>query len=422
MGIGAVVLLAAGAGYVYKSGKSGQDGASLAAGGASAGASAPASGPAGGGGAGGPPVSVTTVRAEKRDQPVMLEANGSVTPLNIVDIRPQVSSVISKVHVREGQSVKAGELLFTLDNRADQVNVAKAQAQLEKDQAALADAKRQLARSQDLFRQQFVSQSAVDTSLTLVETQQAVVAASKAALAATQVSLGYNRIVAPSAGRVGAINVFAGSTVQPGGTALLTITQLDPIAVSFNLPQRNLADALQALRGGGADKGPGQVVVQLPDTTSVLTGRLQFVDSAVDPASGNVRVKAVFDNKDSKLWPGIYVNVRMAVQVLKDAVLVPQAAIITGQRDKSVYVVDGNKAAQRRVEVVYAAGANAVVTGVAAGERVIVDGRQNLRPGTVVVERAGGDGARAASQAARGASGVGGGQRPMADSASSVSP
>lgn len=442
--VGAAAVLVAGAGYVYESGKmgkGGQDGAGSVAGAGAPGASAPASGTAGAAGSGGPPVSVTTVRAEKRDQPVMLEANGSVTPLNIVDIRPQVSSVISKVHVREGQSVKAGELLFTLDNRADQVNVAKAQAQLEKDQAALADARRQLARSQDLFRQQFVSQSAVDTSLTLVETQQAVVATSKAALAATQVSLGYNRITAPSAGRVGAINVFAGSYVQPGGAALLTITQLDPIAVSFNLPQRNLADALQSLRAGAAgargasasgasgvssapNAGTGQVVVQLPDSSTVLTGKLQFVDSAVDPASGNVRVKAVFDNKDDKLWPGIYVNVRMAVQVLKDAVLVPQAAIITGQRDKSVYVIEGNKAAQRHVDVVYATGANAVVSGVAAGERVIVDGRQNLRPGTPVVERAAGDGARGASQASRGASGAGGGggQRPMADSAASVTP
>jgi RND family efflux transporter MFP subunit len=163
--------------------------------------------------------------------------------------------------------------------------------------------------------------------------------------------------------------------------------------------------------------------VQLPDSAAVLTGKLQFVDSAVDPASGNVRVKAVFDNKEIKLWPGVYVNVRMAVQMLKDAVIVPQAAIITGQRDKSVYVVEaGNKAGQRRVEVVYAAGSNAVVTGVAAGERVIVDGRQNLRPGTTIVERPAGEGARGASQATRGASGAAGGSRPASDSASAVAP
>ena len=442
VGIAVTALVAAGAGYAYKSGQRGGEVAALGAGAAASGASAPAGGASGASGPGGPPVSVTTVRAEKRDQPIMLEANGSVTPLNIVDIRPQVSSVISKVHVREGQPVKAGDLLFTLDNRADQVNVAKAQAQLEKDQAGLADAKRQLARSQDLFRQQFVSQSAVDTSLTLVETQQAVVAASKAALAATQVSLGYNRITAPSAGRVGAINVFAGSYVQPGGAALLTITQLDPIAVSFNLPQRNLGDALQALRGGsgavageGAAAGAGQVLVQLPDAGAALTGKLQFVDSAVDPASGNVRVKAVFDNKENKLWPGVYVNVRMAVRVLKDAILVPQAAIITGQRDKSVYVVEpGNKAGQRRVEVVYAAGVNAVVTGVAAGDRVIVDGRQNLRPGSVVIDRPaaegergdkgerGARGANGAGPPSRGASGANAASRPSGDLASAVAP
>jgi RND family efflux transporter MFP subunit len=432
-GVAVLAVLAGGAGYFYKAGKANPD-ATAALPGTVASASAPqvpASGPGGAGpgaGGGGPPVSVSTVRAEKRDQAVMLEANGSVTPLNIVDIRPQVASVIAKVHVREGQSVKAGELLFTLDNRADQVNVAKAQAQLEKDNAALADAKRQLARSQDLFRQQFVSQSAVDTSLTLVETQQAVVAASKAALQATQVSLGYNRITAPSAGRVGAINVYPGTYVQPGGAVLLTITQLDPIAVAFSLPQRNVNDALRLLRGdAGAGAGAGkvgQVTVQLPDSNAVLTGKLQFVDSAVDAASGSVRVKAVFDNKDSKLWPGVYVNVRLAVQELKDAVVVPQAAIITGQRDKSVYVVEaGNKAAQRRVEVVYAAGANAVVTGVNAGDRVVVDGRQNLRPGATVVERPAGDGARAGGgPAVRGASGPQGAVRPPTDGAPASTP
>lgn len=399
LGLVAVVLAGAGVSLGLKK----KDDAGAAAGGlAAAGAASAASGAASG--AGGPPVSVTTVKATQRDQIVSLEATGTVTPLNMVEVRPQVSSVIMRVHVREGQFVKRGDMLFTLDSRNDEVNLTKARAQLAKDQAALNDAQRQLDRSRDLLRQQFVSQSAVDTSQTQVESQQAVVAASKAAIEAAQVGLGYNNIVAQSAGRVGAINVFPGSYVTPTGTALLTITQLDPIAVSFSLPQRNLGDALQGLRGG---KLP--VVVQLPDAgagAGKLTGNLQFVDSAVDVASGTVRVKAQFDNAQQRLWPGAYVNVQMTVQTLKGAIVVPQASIITSQRGRNVYVVGpGNKAAARPVELVYSAGSDAVVTGVQAGEKVIVDGRQNVRPGATVVERVA-DAGKGASRPGRGASGA----------------
>src|SRR5690349_8484804 len=335
-------------------------------------------------GAGGAPVSVSTVRAQQREVDVVLETTGTVMALNSVDVRPQISSTITKVHVREGQFVKQGQLLFTLDARNDEVNVTKAKAQLAKDMAALADAQRQLARSKELFAQNFISQGAVDTNQTLVEAQQAVVAADRAAIEAAQVGLSYTRIVAPSSGRAGAINVFAGSSVQPTGAALVTITQLDPISVGFNLPQRNLGDALQTLRGGG-----GKVEAVLPEGRGTMTGRLRFVDNAVDASSGTVRVKAEFANADEQLWPGAFVNVRLAVQTLKDAVVLPQNAIITAPRGKIVYVVDSsNKASARPVEVTYPFGEEAVVTGVRPGERVVVDGRQNLRSGASVVERA----------------------------------
>jgi len=361
--------------------------------GTTASASAPASGAASG--AGGGPVSVTTVRAQRRDVDVMLDATGTVTALNSVDIRPQVSSVITKVNIREGQFVKAGDTLFTLDDRNDQVNLAKAQAQLAKDQAALADAQRQLARNRDLLAQNFISQGAVDTSQTLVESQQAVVTADKAAIEAARVGLGYNRITAPAAGRAGAINVYVGTTVQPGGTSLVTITQLAPIAVSFSLPQRNLNDALQTMRGGG-----GKVMAVLPEGRNALTGKLQFVDNAVDASSGTVKVKAQFDNTDQALWPGAFVNVRLAVRTLKDATVVPQAAVIQGPRGTIVYIVDAqNKAAARPIELVYASGLDAAITGVQPGEKVVVDGRQNLRSGAAVAERAA-SGARGASSSA----------------------
>jgi len=361
-------------------------------------ASAAASGAASGAGSGGT-ISVTTVRAQKRDVDVMLETTGTVTALNSVDIRPQVSSVITKVNIREGQFVKAGDALFTLDARNDQVNLAKAQAQLAKDMAALADAQRQLARNRDLLAQNFISQGAVDTSQTLVESQQAVVTADRAAIEAAKVGLGYNRITAPAAGRAGAINVFAGTTVQPGASSLVTITQLDPIAVSFSLPQRNLNDALETMRAGG-----GKVLALLPEGRRELTGKLQFVDNAVDANSGTVKVKAQFDNAKEALWPGAFVTVRLAVRTLKDATVVPQAAVIQGPRGSIVYTIDAqNKAVARPIELVYASGLDAAITGVQPGEKVVVDGRQNLRTGAAVSERAASS-ARGASSASSAAS------------------
>ena len=349
--------------------------------GAAAGGAAPASGAASGAG---DPVSVSSVRALARDVDVMLEATGTISALNSVDIRPQVSSVITQVNIREGQFVKAGQLLFTLDARNDEVKLATARAQLARDQASLVGAQRQLSRARELLGQGFISQSAIEINQTLVDTQQNVVTADRAAIQAALVGLSYNRIVAPAAGRAGAINVFAGSTVQPGGSALVTITQLDPIGVSFSLPQRNLNDALQTLRAGG-----GKVVAVLPEARGEVTGKLQFVDNVVDPNSGTVKVKARFDNAKEALWPGAFVTVRLAVRTMKDAVVVPQAAVIQGPRGAIVYTVDAeNKAASKRVEVLYANGPDAVASGVRAGDRIVVEGRQNLRPGVTVVERA----------------------------------
>jgi RND family efflux transporter MFP subunit len=331
-----------------------------------------------------PPVSVATIIAQQRDWPVQLSASGTVAALNTVEIRAQVASVVAKVHIREGQFVKAGEPLFTLDSRGDEASLAKAQAQLERSQAALADAQRQLARSRELFEQKFVSQSAVDTNLTLVDSAQAAVSADRAALAAAKVDLSYNRIVAPSAGRAGAIDVFAGSYVQPSSPPLVTITQLDPIAVAFTLPQRDLPELLAALASGNAP-----VQATLPDNRGRLTGRLQFVDNAVDPNSGTVKVKAVFDNRELKLWPGAFVAVQLSPRTLQGAIVIPQAAVVQGANANTLFVVGADgKAAQRKVEVLASAGAEAVVSGIEPGTRVIVEGKQNLRPGSAVRERA----------------------------------
>lgn len=344
-----------------------------------------------------PPVSVTTLVARLRDLPVVLEATGTVVPVASVEVRPQVSSVVAQVHVREGQFVRAGQLLFTLDARADEANVAKARAQMLRDEAALADTRRQLTRSRELLAQNFVSQGAVDSNQAQVDAQSAAVAADRAALAAAGVALAYGRVLAPSAGRVGAITVFPGSAVQANQTTLLTVTQLDPADVAFSVPQRHLPDVLGALQDGGAE-----VRATLPDGGASVAGRLQFVDNAVDAASGAVKVKARFANPDSRLWPGAFVNVDLTVRTIRGAVVVPQASIIQSPRGAVVYVVEQGRAAMRPVQLLAAQGDDAAVSGVRAGERVVLDGRQNLRPGAAVAERAGAGAASASTAASAG--------------------
>jgi multidrug efflux pump subunit AcrA (membrane-fusion protein) len=418
----------------------GGDGAGPAASAASVAASGAA--PAGAA-ASAPPVGVTTVRAQVRDLPVLINATGTVAPLSSVDVRPQTTSLITKVHVKEGQFVKAGEVLFSLDSRADEANVAKARAQLARDEAALADAQRQLKRSQELLAQNFISQGALDTNQTNVQAQAAAVAADKAAMDAARLGLSYTRIAAPSAGRLGAINVFVGSSVQANVTTLASITQLDPIAVAFSLPQRHLADALAALKDGGAavtamppesastpgaaaspmgqmgqmaaspagsaasgagPRGEGGARPARPVAAAVpaLTGRLKFVDNAVDPASGTVKVKAVFDNAAGRLWPGAFVNVAMTASTIKGAIIVPQASIVQGARGTLVFSVQDGKAVARPVQVLYAQGEDVAVSGLKPGERIVLDGRQNVRPGVVVVERAREGGASGAGRGGRG--------------------
>ncbi len=352
-----------------------------------------------------PPVVVTTVRAQKRDVPVTVEATGTVTPENAVDIKPQVNSVVTRVHVKDGQFVRAGEPLFTLDARADEANLAKLRAQMARDEAALADAQRQLTRSKELVAMKFVSQAAVDSSQSVVDAQVAAVNADRAAMDAAKVSLSYARLVAPLAGRVGVVNVSIGSAVVANQTTLLTITQVDPVDVSFSVPQRILGDALAALATG---KAP--VTATLPDSPAgqgVATGRLVFVDSSVDATSGTVKVKARFANREQKLWPGAYVKTSMTVRTLTDAVVVPMASVVQGARGTFVYAVVDGKATPRPVEVLQAMGEEAAVRGVKPGENLVLDGRQNVRPGSTVIERPrepgtgrGGKGGGAASGAA----------------------
>jgi len=331
----------------------------------------------------GPPVTVSTVKAESKDLAVNLRANGTVFPLASVDVKSQINSVVTKMHINGGQFVRAGDPLFTLDARADEANLAKVRAQYAKDQALLSDAQRQLKRAQELLAQNFVAKSAVDTAQAGVDSAAATLLADQAAIDSAKVAVSYNHINAPLSGRAGALSVSNGTALVAGVSPIVTITQLAPIAVTFNLPQRNLADAISALKDGGA-----KVTATLADGGGSFQGRLYFVDNAVDPASGTVRARALFDNKANKLWPGAYVEITQTINTLKDAVVVPQVALIQSARGTIVYVVEEGKAVMRPVKQVGGQNGEAAITGISAGDTVVVDGKQNLRPGSLVVERA----------------------------------
>lgn len=341
-----------------------------------------ASAPASAARAPGQPVSVTTSVAIERDFEVALEAIGTVTPLSSVDVKPQTNSLVTRVHVKEGQFVKAGVLLFTLDARPDEANLAKVRAQMVRDQAVLTDAQRQLARSRDLLAQGFISQGALDSSQAQVDAQLANLVADRAALDAAQLALSYNSVRAAGAGRLGAVNVFPGTVVQANQTVLVTITQLDPINISFSLPQRNLDAVLAGLKSGGA-----VVNAKLGDARSSISGRLQFVDNAVDAATGTIKVRARFENREAKLWPGAFVKIALVSQTLKGAIVIPTTAIVQSARGSIVYLSDKGRAVLRPVKVLASEGELSAVSGVAAGDKVVVEGRQNLRPDTPLVER-----------------------------------
>jgi len=354
---------------------------------------AKAEGPGGPGGAGGPPpVTVNVISPERRDVGVELFANGTVTPVKTVNLHPQTVTTIREVHIREGQFVKQGQLMFSLDDRADLANVARAEAQVARDSATLADLERQYKRSQELVAQNFLAQSALDSLLSQVEAQRALVQSNQAAARATQVSASYTTIRAPMSGRVGAIDVHPGALVQMS-TSLTTVTQLDPIHVSFTLPESTLGSLLAAQKRGNVEVrvNPGSGKIDAEQ----VAGRLSFIDNAVDPQAGTIRVKGEFSNADTSLWPGQYVTANVVVQTLRNAVVIPQTAIITATNGTFVYVLgEGNSARQVPVQRVYAFGDRAAVTGLKGDEQVITEGKQNLRPGGKV--RLAGQGAKPA--------------------------
>ena len=325
---------------------------------------------------------VTTFVVEQRDFPLVLDATGNTVASNIVDIRPQVTNVVSKVHIKEGQAVKAGDLLISLDERADRANYEKAQATAD-------DAQRQLSRAEELLRQNFVAQGAVDTARA---NAQAAQAAARAALA----QLSYDNIRSPITGRAGIINVFPGALVQPGNTvsttttatttttqgAMLTITQLDPMNVQFTVPESALPALFAAQQSGQTPT----ISFQMGDGKK-REGKVFVIDNQVDQAIGAVKVKAVVDNASHSLIPGQFVRLQVKAGIFKDVLVVPSQAVVTNARGDQVFLVDAeNTVSLKPVKVQAQNQGFAVITGISAGDKVVVEGKQNLRPNSKVKE------------------------------------
>ncbi|MDP1681414.1 MAG: efflux RND transporter periplasmic adaptor subunit [Burkholderiales bacterium] len=326
---------------------------------------------------------VVSAVVAQTDVSVRLTAKGTVSALQSVEVRPQISATIKAVHIKEGQFVRRGDHLFTLDTRTEAANLSKAEAQLVKDRADLTNAERNFERQRELFRQKFISQAALDTAQNQVDGLRGQLAVNQAAVETSRVARSFGEITAPIDGRTGAIPIYPGSLVQPNGAALVSITQIDPINVSFTLPEAELA-ALQQVFA----KGEIPVSATLESTGQEATkGKLIFVDNAVDTASGTIRLKAEFQNADNRLWPGMFVTVSLAPRTLANALTVPVQAVQTGPEKKFLYVIGkDNKVASVPVNVRLIQDGLAIIEGVTPGARVVVEGAQNLKPGSVVTE------------------------------------
>ncbi len=342
---------------------------------------------------------VKTALAEQKAIPVTLRANGYVVAFNTVEVRPQTQNIVRTVHVREGQDVRAGQLLFTLDQRSDLSNVERSQAQVASDRAELIEAEAAYKRNQELFEKKFVSRAVVDTARARVEALRGTLQANEAAVKSSAVALSNNKITASISGRLGAINVHQGSLAQPGGTPMVIISQIDPIAVSFTVPERELGHIMNSYPGGSAP-----VIAELANGRE-LKGKLFFIDNTADPQSGTIRMKAQFSNSDRSLWPGSFVNVRMVARTLPDAVVIPAQAVVTGPTERFVYIVEPDSSVKKqKIDVLSMEDGQAAVAGLAAGARIVTEGAQNLRPNSKVRETQPAQTTEPAPQQSKGAS------------------
>ncbi|HEY7404820.1 MAG TPA: efflux RND transporter periplasmic adaptor subunit [Candidatus Angelobacter sp.] len=326
------------------------------------------------------PVKVATVAS--RTMPVALQAIGNVEAISTVTIKAQISGQLVGVHFKEGDFVKKGQLLFSIERPPFEAALRQAEGTLAKDEAQALNAKLDAERYAGLGTQGVVSKQQVDAAGAASNAMAATVAADKAAVETAKINLEYTKIYSPIDGRTGAIGVKEGNLVKANDVPILvTINQIEPIYVSFAIPEQQLADLkqyqnLQSLKVDAAPQGSSQH----------FQGRLTFVDNSVDVTTGTIKLKATFDNGARVLWPGQFVDVGLTLKSQPNAIVIPTAALQTSQSGTFVYVVNQDLTAQPQpVKIGWNAGDDTVIaSGLQPGQRVVTDGQLRLTPGTKV--------------------------------------
>jgi multidrug efflux system membrane fusion protein len=314
--------------------------------------------------------------------PVELRAIGTVQASNTVTVRARVGGILARVHFREGQDVKEGDVLFTLDRGPLEAELKQAQANLSRSQAQLDNARKDAERYAELARQGFVARQQADQAQTAAAALEATVRADRAVVENARIQLGYGIIRAPISGRTGALLVHEGDLIKATDTALVVLNQLRPVDIAFALPERELPE----IRARSAE-GSLTVTARAPQGgPAVGAGRLSFIDNRVDPGTGTIQLKASFSNEEGGLWPGQFVDVHLTVAVDPAAVVVPSPAVQVGQSGRYVFVVKPDQTADlRQVRVAREVGEETVIaSGVAPGETVVTEGQLRLVPGAKV--------------------------------------
>jgi multidrug efflux system membrane fusion protein len=334
-------------------------------------------------GSGRPPAPVVVSTAEQRDIPLQILSIGNVEAYQTVQIRSMVNGQIAGVHFKEGQDVRHGDLLFTLDKRPFQASLDQAVGNLKRDESQLANAQMQAGRYTNLESQGIISREQAEQLRTQAQSDSSAVEADKAAVEWARVQLSYTDIRSPIDARTGAVLIHLGNLVKANDTPyLVQLNQIAPIYVTFTIPETRLAEVRRfsaaSLKVLAYAKG---------QTTDAAEGVLSFIDNGVDPQTGTVKLKGTFQNKDRKLWPGEFVDVVLNLSTQKNAVVVPTKAIQTGQQGDYIFVVKSDSTAEARPVVTNGAYRNLTVVskGVAPGETIIVDGQVRVVPNSKVV-------------------------------------
>ncbi len=325
------------------------------------------------------PVSVATV--EQRTTPIAVRSFGTVQAYANVEIKAQVTGVLTQVHFTEGQMVKKGDKLLSIDARQPQAALKMAQANLERDTAQLKNAEREAARQTELLQKGYASQDIYDQAMTAVETLRAAVSANKAAIEDAALQLDYCSICSPVDGCTGSLHVHQGNLIKANDIAVVSVRQVDPIYVSFWVPENHLPAIKREMAPHELD-----VAVTPPgESGEAIHGILSFIDNTVDPDNRTIHLRATFANADGRLWPGQYVNVVLTIAQEPDSIVVPSEAIQTGQNNQFVYVVKPDQSVEARpITTKRAVNSETVVEGVQPGEVIVTDGQLRLVPGARV--------------------------------------